>query len=212
MIGNGVSMFPSSTEIANWLQSALDGDQTAFGHLFTTFHDDLKRMVGLRLDARLRRRIDPSDIVQETQLEAYRRIVDQRAPVDGSIRLWLRGIALERIYNAHRDHLRTQRRNMDRELPLPEDSSLIAGLQLVSPGSSPSARMARQENASTINLAMERLKQDDRDILILRVFEGLTNQEAAEVLGIDVAAASKRFSRALVRIHQLVTSDNCHET
>src|SRR5262245_29964288 len=96
---------PDSAETVQLLEEVRAGQADAFDRLFTRHQDYLRQVVALRLDPRLRPRVDPSDVVQETQLEAFRRLPDflQRQPMP--FRLWLRKTAQERLRMLERRHL-----------------------------------------------------------------------------------------------------------
>src|SRR5262249_52155398 len=147
----------------------------------------------------LRPRVDPSDVVQEALLEAAERIDDylRRAPMP--FWLWLRETACERLVTLRRHHLGAARPAAGREVAPPEAASVHPAKQLLG-HNTPSHQVARDELAERVRRAVARLDEDDRAIILLRNFEGLSNQQAAEVLGIEPAAASKRLGRALLRL------------
>ncbi len=111
---------PDSTATRDLLEQARQGDRRAFDRLFARHRPEVRKFVELRLDARLRSRLDPSDVVQETQLEAFRRLPDflERSPMP--FRLWLRKTAYERLVKIHRQRLRAYRL-------LPRPVVLLAG-------------------------------------------------------------------------------------
>jgi RNA polymerase sigma-70 factor (ECF subfamily) len=164
------------------------------------------------MDPKIRTRIDPSDVVQETQLEAFCRLPDflDRRPMP--FRLWLRKTAYEQLLRARRQHVQAGRRAVGREVPLPERSSLLLAQQLLAPGSTPSQRFDRDELAQRVRQAMAQLPEADQEILIMRASEGLSNQEVAYVLDIDPGTASKRHGRALLRLHQILSQGGLTES
>ena len=127
-------------------------------------------------------------------------------------RLWLRQIALDRILNLHRRHVTTARRAVGREQPLPEQSSRVLAEQLLAAGSTPSQRLGRRELARRLRQALAQLAEGDREILLLRNFEGLSNQEVGHLLGIDAAAASQRHGRAMLRLHKVLVASGLTES
>jgi RNA polymerase sigma-70 factor (ECF subfamily) len=195
---------PESAETDRLLRMAEGGDRGAFEELFGAHRAFLRQFTELRLDARLRARVDPSDVVQETQLEAYRRLTDFLARRPMPFRLWLRQTAQECLSKARRRHLDTARRSVGREMPLPDRSSLALADQLRAGGSSPSERLSRREVVGRVNDAVAGLPEGDRELLLLRNFEGLSYQEIGYLLGIEEAAARKRFGRALLRLRKLL--------
>ena len=193
-----------STETQRLLDRVRTGDRQAFEELFARHRPYLRQVIGLRLDPQLRPRLDPSDVVQETQMEAFRRLPDflERQPMP--FRLWLRKTACERLLMTQRRHVGAARRSVHREVPIPEESSLQLAYQLLARGSSPSQRLARRELAQQVRQALAQLSEADREILFMRNLESLSNQEVAQVLQIDPAAASQRYGRALLRLRKLL--------
>jgi RNA polymerase sigma-70 factor (ECF subfamily) len=203
---------PDSAETQRLLEQVRAGDRLAFEQLFTRHRPFLLRVIELRLDPRLRARVDPSDVVQETQLEAFRRLEDylERQPMP--FLLWLRKTACERLLMAQRQHVGAARRAVGREVPLPDASSLQLVQPLLAGGSTPSQRLDREELADRVRQAVARLSETDREVLLLRNLEMLSNQEAAQVLQIDPAAASQRYGRALLRLRKLLVASGLMES
>lgn len=191
-------------EVEQLLARAHGGDRMAFEELFGRHRAYLRQVVALRLDPKLRPRVDPSDVVQETHLEAYRRLADylQRRPMP--FRLWLRKTAQERLLVLRRQHVEAARRSVGREVPLPDQSSLQLAERLFARGSSPSQRLEKQELARRIRQSLAQLSDADQEILLMRTFEGLSNPEIGHVLDLDPGTVSKRYGRALLRLHELL--------
>jgi RNA polymerase sigma-70 factor, ECF subfamily len=198
---------PDSCETQTLLEGARAGDRRSIDRLFGLHAPYLRRVVVLRLDQRVRGRVDPSDILQETQLEALRRLPDylDRRPMP--FRLWLRKTAHERLLVAHRQHVGAARRAVGREVPLPDRSSVDLARRLLAAGPSPAQEIDRRDLARRVRKAVGALTDADREVVLMRAFEGLSNQEVAVVLGIDPGTASKRHGRALLRLHRLLTAD-----
>jgi RNA polymerase sigma-70 factor (ECF subfamily) len=194
---------PDSEEIRRLLQQVRAGDASALDRLLALHRGYLHRVVELRLEPRLRARLDASDVVQEAQLQASRRIADylEREPMP--FRLWLRKTTCECLLTLRRHHAEAECRAVDRELPLPEDSSLLLAQQLLAGNASPGRQLLAQERVRQVRQALAGLAETDREIILLRNFEELSNQETAQILGLEPAAASKRYARALLRLrHQ----------
>jgi RNA polymerase sigma-70 factor (ECF subfamily) len=203
---------PDSAETQRLLQQVCAGDASAFGALFARHRSYLRQVIELRLDPRLRARVDPSDVVQETQLEAFRRLPDylERRPM--AFRLWLRKTACERLLTTQRHHRGAARRSVRREVPLPDGSSLQLAQQLLDPGLSPSQQAQRNELVRRVRQAVGRLSETDREILLMRNLEGLSNQEVAQILQMDPATASQRYGRALLRLRKLLLEGGLRES
>jgi RNA polymerase sigma-70 factor (ECF subfamily) len=203
---------PDSAETQSLLLQADSGNRRAFEELFARHRDELRRAVVLRLDVRLRTRVDPSDVVQETQLEAFQRLPAylERRPMP--FRLWLRKTAYERLLKVQRQHLKTAKRAAGREVPLPQESSLLLAEQLLAGGPTPSQQVAKRELARRLRSALGELPTAQREVLLMRNFEGLSYQEVAYILDIDAAAARKRYGRALLQLRQRLLEGGLRES
>ena len=160
------------------------------------------------MDAVLRGRIDPSDVVQEAQLEVARRMDDylERRPMP--FVLWLRQTTLENLLRLRRRHLGAECRSATRERPLPDASSVILARLALADGPAALQQLVDRELADRVAAAVAELPDADREVLLLRCYEELTNQEAAAVLEIDANACSQRFGRAIIRLRRLLVRDD----
>jgi RNA polymerase sigma-70 factor, ECF subfamily len=193
-----------SPETQRLLQQIRAGERQVVGQLFTQHQAYLHRLVELRLDPRLRSRLDASDIVQEAHLEGLRRLDAYLERPKLPFRLWLRQIAFDRVGKARRQHLGTARRSLDKEVPLPEGPSSVLARQLLAGGLTPSQALSHEELARHLRRAVAELAEPDRELVLLRHFEGLSNQEVACLFGLEPATASKRYGRALLRLHRIL--------
>lgn len=187
------------------LARARQGEVEAFPQLFAGYRARLRQAVALRLDRRVAARVDASDVVQEAFLEASRRFADYLARPSMPFDLWLRWITREQVLTVHRRHLGAEKRAVGREAPpLPVDSSaqFVGGLLGAEP--SPSQAVAAVELAERLRVALGQLDDDERELIVWRHFEQLSNREAAQLLGIQEPAASKRYVRALERLRGLL--------
>lgn len=192
---------PDSSATRRLLSDVAAGDDSAFENLFSRNRRWLYRFVELRFDRRLRARVDPDDVVQETQLEAFRRLDDylRRRPMP--FRLWLQKTAYERLSKARRRHVRAARRSIMREMPLPDRSSRVLLAHLLGKPE-PSQGLSHQELIRRVGEAVGQLGELDREILVMRSYEGLSYDEVAVILEIEPAAARKRYGRALLRLRK----------
>lgn len=166
----------------------------------------------MRLDQRVQQRIDVSDVVQEVIIEANRRL---RGYLDSPImpfHLWIRQIAKDRIIDAHRRHRVSAKRSVDREQPIApkkdmEASTLQLAAQLQDPELTPAAAATARELAIHVHAAIEKLDGTSRDIILMRHFEQLSNQEIAAALDVTEPAASMRYLRAIKRLRKLLEGD-----
>ncbi len=185
------------------------GDERALADLFSTHRDRLWRMVQARLDRRLRGRVDPDDILQEAYLDATRRIAHFAESGPMSFFLWLRLIVGQTLVNVHRRHLEAQMRDAGRDVSIarggvPGASSVSLAGQLVAHLTSPSQAAIRAEMEAQLGQAIDSLDPIDREVLVLRHFDELTNSEVAEVLGLQQKAASIRYVRAIARLKAIL--------
>jgi RNA polymerase sigma-70 factor, ECF subfamily len=164
---------PDSEETCRLLDQAGRGDRQALGRLLEGQRSGLNAFVALHLDAALRGRLDPSDAVQEAQLEVVRRLDDflRRRPMP--FRLWVRRTAYQRLLNLRRDHRLRARRSVDREVALPDRSSLLLARPLLGDPPSPSEQAQAREFAERVSRAVAELAEDDREILLMRHAEEL---------------------------------------
>ena len=195
----------NSTDINELVQRAAGGDQDAVSELLCRYRDRLRKMVQLRLDRRLFGRVDASDIVQEATLEAARRLSEYAAAPPMEFFLWLRQLTGQKMIDAHRHHLGTQKRDADQEVSLyrramPEATSTALAAQLLGHLTTPTQAAQRAELQLKVQEALNNLDPIDREVLVLRHFEHLSNNETAQMLGIKKSAASKRFIVALKRL------------
>jgi len=195
---------PDSAETQSLLHQAQAGDRQAFEQLFASHRAYLRQMVELRLDPKLRARVDPSDVVQETNMEAFRRLSAYLKQRPMPFRLWLRQIAYDHTLKARRHHLGTARRAAGREVSLPEHSSLLLAQQLVAAGSTASQVLDRRQLARRLRQAVAQLPEGDREVVLMRHFEGLSNQEVGCLLGMEPGTVSKRHGRAMLRLHRIL--------
>lgn len=207
------SIWPDGEQTAQLLVDAKQGDVRAVDQLLDRHRDSLRRMIGLRLDQKIMRRVDVSDVVQDVLVEANRRLQDYLANPAMAFHLWLRQIAKDRIIDAHRRHRVSAKRSIDREQPNAspgpvDQSTLDLAAQLCDRELTPAAAATQRELAVHIQAAIELLDGPNREIILMRHYEQLSNQEIAEALGLTEPAASMRYLRALKRLRKLLESND----
>jgi RNA polymerase sigma-70 factor, ECF subfamily len=201
----------NTTEPEVLLARAKAGDGQALGDLFGHYREQLRKMLCLRLDRRLYGRIDPSDVLQDAFLDLARRFPEYTAQPTVPFYLWLRALTGQRLIDVHRQHLGAQMRDAGMEVSLhrgalPQASSLALANQLLGRLTSPTHAALRAEMQLRLQEALNTMDPLDREVVVLRHFEELSNTEAAEVLGIQPAAASKRYIRAIRRLKAILDS------
>jgi len=202
-------MWPDSDETRELLAAARAGDPTARNRLLERHRDALRRMVGLRMDRAIERRLDASDIVQDVLVEANRRLAEYLEAAKMPFHLWLRHLARDRMIDAHRRHRTAARRSVDREQPLAQpamaDQSAMDLAALVRDREmTPAAAATHHELERRFQAALETLDDMDREIILMRHFEQLSNQEAAQALELSEPAAGMRYLRAMRRLRVLL--------
>jgi RNA polymerase sigma-70 factor (ECF subfamily) len=198
------------SETSRLIEQAKQGDQEARGQLLKRHRARLRRMIALRLNVRLQGRVDASDVIQEGYLAASRRFAAYaQDPNVMPFFLWLRFLVGQELHEQHRRHLGILAREAGREVslhrgPMPEASTAALAVQLLGKITSPSQAAVRAERKLRLQEALNSLDPIDREVLILRHYEQLSNGEAALVLGLDKSAASKRYARALLRLKEIL--------
>jgi RNA polymerase sigma-70 factor (ECF subfamily) len=169
-------------------------------------------MIGMRLDQKIMRRVDVSDVVQDVLVEASRRLQDYLENPGMAFHLWIRQIAKDRIIDAHRRHRVSAKRSIDREQALattgPVDQSAIELVgQLRDPALTPAAAATQRELALHVQAAIAKLDERDREIIWMRHYEQLSNQDIAAALELTEPAASMRYLRALKKLRKQLGGD-----
>jgi RNA polymerase sigma-70 factor (ECF subfamily) len=204
-------MHEESADNLNLLHRIDAGDDAAVGELFERHRPRLRQMVRLRLDRRLQGCVDPSDVLQEAYLDIATRIPDYLANPEVPVYLWLRFLTGQRLVAVHRHHLGAQMRDAGQEVSLyqgalPQATSASLAAQLLGRLTSPTEAAVRAEMQVRLQEALNSLDPLDREVLVLRHFEELSNNETAAVLGIQKSAASNRYVRALKRLRDILAA------
>lgn len=203
-------MWPTEDQTQQILADVRQGDADAVNRLLDRHRESIRRMIQMRLDNKIQRRIDVSDVVQDVLVEANRRLQTYLENPQMSFHLWLRQIAKDRIIDAHRRHRGSAKRSVDREMPLAvqaaDDHSTMQLLdQLRDPELTPAAAATQQEMARAVERSIAALGDQDAEIIIMRHYEQLSNQEIAQALGLTEPAASMRYLRAVRRLREMLS-------
>ena len=189
------------------LTQARAGDRTSLGRLLEMFRGYLMVLARCRIDFRLKSKVDPADLVQETFLEAARDFGQFRGSTEQELMGWLRRILVTNFANLLRRYVGTQSRDPRLEVDLAaefEHSSLVLDRGLLSPQSSPSQVASRREQAVLLAEALEGLPPDYREVLLLRNLQGRSFPEVALAMKRSVDSVEKLWTRALVRLRRLM--------
>jgi RNA polymerase sigma-70 factor (ECF subfamily) len=198
-------MWPDTSETQELLAQAKAGDRAAIEGLLARHRQALRRMVDLRMDQMVRRRVDASDIVQDVLVEANRRLADYLKNPVMPFHLWLRQMAQDRLIDAHRRHRGAARRSIDREQPLAatvDQSTHDLAAALADPQLTPASEAMWHELQRRFQAAVEELDGQDREVILMRHFEYLSNSDVAAALGLSEAAAGMRYLRAMRRLRE----------
>ncbi len=196
------------------LASALRGRSEDLGRLLELYRNYLHLLARTQIDLHLQGKIDPSDLVQETMLEAFRDFRQFRGGTEAELLGWLRRILVHNLARLVERHVGTQKRNVRREVSLHrrladlERSSANVEAALVSQWSSPSAQAQRRETAAILADQLARLKPDHRDVIVLRNLEGLSFEEVARRMGRTAGAVRMLWLRALDRLKLLLEQED----
>jgi len=201
-----VGLGEAQTEVL--LDRVRDGDGKAVQELLTRHRDRLRQMVRVRMDPRLRARLDPSDIVQEALADASRKLPDYLRQRSCPFYPWLRQLAWQQLVRLHRRHVLAERRSVTREvrcdMTLSDPSTRLLAAQ-VAGGTSVGGRMVRKELCQRVREALAQLPPLEREAVVLRHLELLSLTEMAAVLGTTEEAARSRYRRGVERLHTLLS-------
>lgn len=198
-----------SPEIADELVTEMrSGSEEALATVFSHYRERLRRIIRFRLDYRIAGRVSDSDVLQETFIAAAKRLDHFSSKSDMSPFLWLRLVVGQQLVDLHRQHVQAELRDVRREVvlqqgPAPHTSMAIAA-QLVGKMTAVSEVVQRAERIEKLEITLNQMDETDREVIALRHFEELSNIETARVLGIEPAAASKRYVRAMARLAELM--------
>ena len=202
-------MTETESSVEELVELAASGHPDALGDLLQSFRDQLVRIISFRMDPRLRGRLDADDIVQDAFIEATERFEAYVAKPDMPFFLWLRFITVQKLFQMHRRHLGVKSRDAGREIsiyssPCPQATSAVLAAHLLGKQTSPSLAAMRAETTNRVEKALNSMNEVDREILALRRFEKLKNDQVAKLLNISKTAASNRYIRALERLQKEV--------
>ncbi|MDB4777907.1 sigma-70 family RNA polymerase sigma factor [bacterium] len=190
------------------LRNSLGGSEEGLNEVLMKHRERLRRMIALRMNDKLQGRLDASDVIQDTFVEASRALDAYLANPKLPVFLWLRHLAGEKLIQAHRKHLGAQKRTAEREQRIwggtPAATSMSLAIQLAGKMTTPSKIAAKNEATDQLMVALESMNEVDREILTLRHFEQLTSRETATVLDMNYEAVKKRYVRALAKLQTIL--------
>ena len=189
------------------------GNHEAFGRLLEQYRGYLLMLAHRYLSDRLRRRVDPADIVQTTYLEAQRDLRAFRGETPAEFAAWLRGMLKNNVATAVTRHITTQKRSLKREVNTAggeNDSASGVWIQQL-PGSttSPSGIAIREEAVVALFDALHQLPESQAEAIRLRYMEGLPLAEIVERMGKSDTAVAGLLKRGLQKLRKILDTDSC---
>jgi len=208
-----MSIWPQADDTQELLAGVRAGQSGAIDRLLDRHRTAVRRMVSMRIDPQLQRRVDASDVVQEVMIEAHRRLRDYLKNPVMPFHLWLRQMAKDRLIDAHRRHRVAARRSLDREQPLAvslpnDDTTYNLAAQLCDSELTPAAAATWKELERRFASACAELDPQDEEMVLMRHFEQLSNSEVAQALDLSPQAASMRYLRAIRRLRTLMVDED----
>ncbi len=205
-------LWPNSDETVELIAEVQNGDGGARNNLLERHRDALRRMIDMRLDRRIRGRVDASDIVQDVLVTADRRLNDFLDKPDVPFFIWLRKLAQDRVIDAHRKHRASAKRSVDREQAWTfqvnnDESTILLANQLRDDGITPAAAATLEEFRNHFERALNSMDDTDREIIVMRHYEFMTNKQVATALELSEHAASMRYVRALRKVGKLLRKE-----
>lgn len=207
-IAGFIRVYDMAEAVRDDLARLAEGDAAELASVFEELRPRLERLVEFRLHPGLRGRVDTADVLQEAFLTISARLPSFLDSPDVSPFVWMRRLTLQCVVDTHRHHFR-QKRNVGKEVKLSapsssEQTSLSIAQALFDPRMSPSQAAVQAEELEHMRQALEGMDEIDREVLALRHFERLSNNETAEELGLSATAASNRYIRAMARLADLM--------
>jgi RNA polymerase sigma-70 factor (ECF subfamily) len=200
------------TSASDLIRRCRQGEAAARDELFARYRHYLWLLAQGQIGGRLRARCDPSDLVQQTLLEAFRDFAGFNGAHESELLAWLRQILAHNLYNEAR-HQGAQRRDAARQVSLEEvqagldRSSVTLGRCLAAKVASPSQSAGEREAVVQLADTLARLPKDYQTVLLLRVFEGLPAEEVAERMGRTAGAVRMLQLRALTALREMMATE-----
>ena len=195
--------------VARLIDDARRHEGESLGRLLQSYRNYLTILASSQLSARLRQRVSPSDLVQETMLAGHRDFHQFRGASEREFLAWLRQILINNLHHAVDAHVKTQKRDVRCEVSIDQaalavdrSADALAG-RLVDPGPSPSSALRARERSVALADQLARLKPDYREVIVLRNLKGMSFDEVASQLGRRVGAVRMLWLRAMEKLKDL---------
>jgi RNA polymerase sigma-70 factor (ECF subfamily) len=202
---------PKDSVIAQLLKQAVGKQKEAENRLLAECRSYLLVLARVQLQGRLKAKIDASDIVQQTLLDAHKGFPQFRGQTPAEWLAWLRQILKNNLLNAARDY-QTVKRQASREVPIASfdgSSGGVALSQISGQGETPSQLVLRKERELLLADALERLSPEHREVIILRNLQRLSFEEVAQQMHRSRPACQMLWMRAIEKLRiALVVNEN----
>ena len=203
----------SDGDVEQLILAARQLDREQLGTLLQMYRNYLTILASTQLNDRLRRRVSPSDVVQEAMLAAHRDFEKFRGGTEREFLAWLRQVLIHTIHHLVDTHLRAQRRDIRREVSIEQmgtaldHSATRLGGNLADPGPSPSTPVHRREAAVEMANRLSQLSADYRDVIVMRTLQGLSFDEVAQRMERSTGAVRMLWLRAIEKFKQVYEAE-----
>ena len=205
--------FSGSVNIGELLQRARAGDDSARDRLFVVCRNYVTIAARAEMASWLKAKVDASDLVQQTMLEAHRGLANFRGTTEGEWLAWLKRIVAHNAADFVRRYHGVEKRCAAREVPLgPSDDSQRPGRQLSDGGPTASQVIMQKELQLQVADAVSRLPEDYQEVVILRNLQQLPFDEVAERMGRSRPAAQMLWMRAIRKLQEILEEGAPAET
>jgi RNA polymerase sigma-70 factor (ECF subfamily) len=184
--------------VSECLRAARAGSRDALGQALEACRNYLLRIAREELDSVLQVKSSPSDLVQDTFLEAQRDFPKFQGGTEAELLSWLRQMLLHNVANLVRHYRGTAKRQVGREIRLTADSNGAA--ELADAGPTPSALAQAGERQQEVERALDRLPHDYREVIRLRNQARHSFEEIGRLMNRSADAARRLWSRAIERL------------
>ena len=201
----------STANLRRLLIAAKGGDTDSLGELLATYQNYLKLLARTHLDDKIRGRVSPSDVVQETMLEAHCDFPKFRGDSDGEFFAWLRRILVNNLARAVEQHVLAAKRDVRREVSRDhiktslDRSTMRLEAMLSDHRPSVESDATVQEQIVQLANAVGRLAPDHREVIVLRHLKGISFAKISEQMNRSSGATRMLWLRAIEQLRQLMT-------
>ena len=199
----------SRLSLSELLERARGDDPRELDRLFASCRNYLHVLARAQVESWLRTKVDASDLIQETLLEAYRDFHRFRGVTEAEWLAWLRQILTHNAANFVRRYRSTDKRRVEREISVERLGDPNGrGAELADSGESPSEELLRQEQELLLADALAQLPDDYREVILLRNLQRLSFQDVAERMQRTRPAVQMLWGRALDKLQELLQPDS----